>query len=59
MDIEESKKRGLVRVAETMSYLPDLSFKTGNFWKVYNLAKQFPVLRDLFFLQELANDLTE
>ena len=41
MDIEESKKRGLVRVAETMSYLPDLSFKTGNFWKVYNLAKQF------------------
>ena len=41
MVLEESKKRGLVRVSETLPYLPDLSFKTGSFWKVYNLAKHF------------------
>lgn len=41
MAVEESKKRGLLKIAESLPYLPDLSFKTGNFWKVYNLAKQF------------------
>ena len=41
MTNEESKTKQLIKIAETLPYLPDLSFKIGNYWKVYKKAKQF------------------
>ena len=39
--IVESKTKQLIKIAERLPYLPDLSFRTGNYRKAYRLGKKF------------------